>query len=175
MICNEDTCEEPVCEICGNPLDFDCGHLVADLDRTFDACEGGVLFDNYLGFSELLDKAFSEAATANLNRTWSNQTIQNAWLATKETSELQGLGFATADSSHNGIEIEHNYYFWEVVTHFLREAGAIESKGPLTAEGGPGDSSIVDLFFSANPQHTAQAAINLLCTVLERDLAKSSG
>ena len=53
MTINEDTGEEISCNICGATEYWDCGHLVASLDRSFCECQGGELYDRIPSFFAL--------------------------------------------------------------------------------------------------------------------------
>ncbi|MHA7828916.1 MAG: hypothetical protein ACX93P_15295, partial [Roseovarius sp.] len=58
MTINADTGEDVVCPICNAAEYWDCGHLVASVDRSFGECQGGALCDRETEFSSLVENAF---------------------------------------------------------------------------------------------------------------------
>ena len=61
----EETGKEPTCPVCGSPDYGDCGHLVADLDRSFCECQGGELYEKMAEFLNLVEGAFLSHLTEN--------------------------------------------------------------------------------------------------------------
>jgi hypothetical protein len=59
---NEDTDQEPTCSICGTSEYLDCGHLVANIDKTFRECLDGAMYDRDWEFRSLIEDTFESAS-----------------------------------------------------------------------------------------------------------------
>ena len=66
----EETGKEPTCPVCGSPDYGDCGHLVADLDRSFCECQGGELYEKMAEFLNLVEKGDLKISYKTIGTKW---------------------------------------------------------------------------------------------------------
>lgn len=136
---NEDTGETPICAICGNLEYWECDHLVADLDLTFNECVGGALFDRERDFEITLKDAFlpylKRGSVPHLN----DPDLKALWDDAKHT-------FSPEDD-----EVEFGQ-------HVLNQAciGRLENAGAqaehFMEQGPPGLSSQITILFADDPE-----------------------
>jgi hypothetical protein len=144
----ENTGEDVTCLLCETPEFWECGHLVAGLDRHFCECVGGELFDREHEFKEIIERGFLPSLKAGTSPTLSSCELTELW----ETASLQSF------ENEEYIDFD-GYVFQCVLTKALRDAGAIEPEGAVTDPGGPGMTSSVTLLFAEKPQNCMKEAL----------------
>ncbi len=146
---NEDTNEAPRCPICNAEAFWECGHLVADFDITFNECSGGALHDIFDEFVSLLEELVVKK-------------IRNFPLPAFDTykyhlDELIELAVDECDADEENVDVI-GFAFFELIAEVLQDCGAEEYSGPLILDGGPGQSSANRLFFGAMPKEIVTSA-----------------
>lgn len=155
MTFNEDTGEDAVCHICGAQQYSECGHLVADFDRTFLELLGGELFDRDDEFKSLIEEVFIPHVKAGTIPPLHEPDLIELWASC--TLEV----FDDAE----WLELD-GHVFQRVLIEALKGAGAIEPEGSLIDPGGPGMTSSVTLLFSEGPKTCIKDALIELETKL---------
>ena len=155
MTINEDTGEDVTCPLCQSPEYWECGHLVASLDRTFCECDGGELFDREHEFREVVEMAFrAHFKAGSTSSNLPSGALRELW----ETLSPQSFEEAVEG---DGLELD-GFVFQRVLIEALEDAGVIEPKGQLCDPGGPGMTSSVSLLFAKRPQDCIKKALALL-------------
>lgn len=145
---DENTGQEIKCIICGG--EYDCQHLLAELDRTFGHCKLGYACNHYDDFENLLISHFKKALSLGNGKDhdWDIQEINHIWLESLEYS----------DPHTDDIYISTGYFF-PLLTEIFVENGGIEYPGLIEDGGGPGSSSAIQLVYSDNPRITFEKSI----------------
>jgi hypothetical protein len=149
MTINEDTGEDVLCPICESPEFGECGHLVADFDRTYCECNGGEIFERQNEFIAIVEQAFLPHLQAGTSPALSSPELEELW----NTAELHSL----EDEPYVALD---GYVFQHVLIETLLESGAIEPEGSVIDPGGPGMTSAVSLLFSENPDDCIEKAMD---------------
>ncbi len=147
MTIDEDTGEEVVCPICGAAEYWDCGHLVAEFDRTFCECLGGKIHNREGEFSSTIEAVFLSHLQNGSEPDFKYQELSELWEEAKKTHE-PGEDYADLDG----------YILQRLMIELLEEAGAIEPPGYLMDPGGPGMTSSMSLLFAENPSLVVEQA-----------------
>lgn len=140
MTINEDTGEDVTCPLCKAPEYWECGHLVAGLDRSFCECFGGALFDREPEFRETVEEFFRAHLKAGTSPSIPSGELSELW----ETVSLQA--FEEGES----LDLD-GFVFQRVLIEVLEDAGGFELEGSLIDSGGPGMTSSVSLLFAERP------------------------
>ncbi|MDC1213879.1 hypothetical protein N8000_05330 [Rhodospirillales bacterium] len=150
---NEDTGEDVVCLVCG--ADDDCGHIVADIDRTFSRCSGGEFLERDREFRELIKTAFMERAANKEHTAWSEYYLEELW---QKSEVVDGM-------ERHLIELHDNAFFDLLDELFLAE-GAEKPDGSVIDEGGPGFTSAVSIYYGEEPKEIIDGAFDVLKKML---------
>ena len=153
----EETGEEPTCPICRSPEYGNCGHLVADLDRSFGECQGGALYEKLAEFSGLVEDAFLSHLIAH--------TIPKAgrW----ELGELWEAANENFDPDEDDVVLDSDI-FQRVLIELLEDSGAFELPEGLMDPGGPGMTSSISLLFAEDPAKVIKLAREKLSIKLKQ-------
>ena len=148
MTINEDTGEEVACPICGALEYWDCGHLVASLDRSFCECQGGELYDRMSEFSSILESAFLPHLKQGSAPDIKGLDLEELWKVARQNF----------DPNYDDVDLD-GFIFQRVVIELLREAGAYYLPGSLMDPGGPGMTSSISVLFAEEPARVIEKAI----------------
>jgi hypothetical protein len=150
---NEDTGEEPKCMFCDS--EEGCDHFVACIDRTFNECSSGALYDRDWEFSSEIKTEFLRLLKSGREKKWDDSSIEDLWGEAKANFDAE-----TEDVILEGI------YFYRLLIELLEDAGAIDHPGSIVDEGGPGMSSAYTLLFADNPKSVVDDALKNLKKIL---------
>lgn len=153
----EETGKEPTCPVCGSPDYGDCGHLVADLDRSFCECQGGELYEKMAEFLSLVEGAFLSHLTENTVPNSGKWELDELWEATNESFD--------PDEEYVGLD---GYIFQRVLIELLEDSGAFELPEGLMDPGGPGMTSSISLLFAEDPAMVIKLAREKLSIELKQ-------
>ncbi len=140
-VVDEETGQEPSCIFCDSR--DDCPHLVAVIDRTFSACNGGALYDSIGELRELLADRIS-ATLANL------QTFGEDGFDYELASIFRGAVENYDPGQPDDVYVDEQMFLAWLIEALLN-AGADEPPGYIVEEGGPGQSSALTLLYAPNP------------------------
>ncbi|NNM00376.1 MAG: hypothetical protein HKO62_06470 [Gammaproteobacteria bacterium] len=145
---DEDTGEPIRCPFCD--AEESCRHRLALLDLSFLSCEDGYARGRFDEFSERIEKAFAERIQRKARplKRWEKWHLDELWAD------------ATADTA-DGLMLSGDIMF-QVVMELLTAAGGEEYPGCIVADGGPGMSSAIALFFAEDPESVFTRSMELL-------------
>ncbi|MGG7643914.1 hypothetical protein ACQ5SP_03780 [Rhodovulum sp. YNF3179] len=158
MTIDEETGRDVVCPICNSPEYWECGHLVASLDRSFLDCYGGALFDRYGEVSSRIEEAFVRRISENRDPVFKNQDLDHIWKYARER-------FQPEDED---VEIE-GYALQRLIVTLLEDAGAHDLPGSLMDPGGPGMTSSMSVLFAHEPNKVVRKTFYRLARLLKND------
>ncbi|MBT4966313.1 MAG: hypothetical protein HOM79_08835 [Alphaproteobacteria bacterium] len=150
----EETGETPTCPICG--ADEECGHHLADIDRTFLECLGGVFREKEQEFKDVIEEKFISKIGSGDPSIWSSGDIQELWTGSKDSY----------DEGENFIDLD-GYIFYRIIVDFLLKNGAVEPEGSVVDQSGPGMTSTVSLLYADNPVEICDKSLDDLTKSLE--------
>ena len=153
-VINEDTGLPPECPFCGSPGECQV-HLVGCFDMTFGECNNGALWSQISSFEEAISKAFAAAFSKHTIAKWANTDIQNLW-------DQSFAGFDPDDA----LPYLETRPFFDLLRSTLIGAGAIEYRGPLIEDTGPGLSSLIRMLFAEDPDEAVNRAYTDICRAL---------
>jgi hypothetical protein len=153
----ENTGKKPTCPVCKSSDYWDCGHLVADLDRTFHECQGGELYERIAEFSELVENAFLAHLT--------EKTVPN--LEKWELDQLWETASERFDPDEEYVALDGDV-FQRVLIELLEDCGAFELPEGLIDPGGPGMTSWISLLFAEEPAKAIKLAREKLLIELKQ-------
>jgi hypothetical protein len=156
MTINEDTGEDVVCPICGVPEYWECGHLVASIDRTFCECQAGALFDQAGKFSSLIESTFIRFLKADEEPVFKNWALEELWEAARDNFVRE----------EDYIEVD-KCLLLNFFTEILEDAGAYDLPGSLMDPGGPGMTSSISILFDEKPVDVVEEAFMTLSNNIE--------
>jgi hypothetical protein len=155
LMFNEDTEEDILCPVCDAPEYWECGHLVADIDRTFAECKGGVLFNQMGMFSNVIKEAFLRLLKADDEPVFKSVNLEELWHSTQQNFEPK-----------DDDVILDTDIFLRFLIEILEEAGANDLAGSIIESGGPGMTSAVSLLFDDEPKVVVRNAHKALVAVV---------
>ena len=140
------------CDVCGKDLEQEnCGHVLIVVDRTFDACEGGLAYDFWDGWYERVQIAFAAALKGDRPQTWAKSDVRAVWEAMIE-SEYE-------DPTSPTLPFRE---FTDLVEELLTEAGGSPYFGsPMSEFGGRYESEML-LMFAEEPAAVCKKADEML-------------
>lgn len=147
-VVDEETGQEPSCIFCHSK--DDCPHLVAVIDRTFAACNGGALYEALDNLREILSAKI--LATLSAGKDFGSGAVDDEIAAIAQDAR------DNYDSEYPDDICIDEYMFLAWLTEVLIDAGAEESPGYIVEEGGPGQSSSLTLLYASDPKLVIQAA-----------------
>jgi hypothetical protein len=153
----ESSGQEPNCPVCKSPQYGDCGHLVADLDRTFYECLGGALYEQIAEFSELVETAFQAHMSANTEPRFEKWHLGDLWHAARESF----------DPDDDCVVLD-GAIFQLFIMNLLEDHGAFQSQEYLIELGGPETSSAISLLFAEDPDKVIVHATETLVVELRQ-------
>ena len=163
MTIHEDTGEEVVCPICDATEYWECGHLVASLDRSFCDCYGGALYDHYGDFSSMIEEALLPQMSEKSSPRFENADLEQIWEHANET-------FNPEDDY---IDLDR-YALQRLLISLLEETGACEPPGSLIVPGGPGMTSSMVLLFADEPENVVKETLIQLASKLRNGNGSAS-
>lgn len=152
---NADTNEAPRCIICGAEEFWECGHLVADFDITFNECGGGALYESFDDFVSQV-----EALVIKKIRNESLPVFSNY---KRGLDDLIELAADKCDGDEESVDVI-NFEFFQLLCEVLQDNGAEEYPGSLISDGAPGQSSANRLFFGIKPYEIVTSSLSKLKT-----------
>jgi len=156
MTINADTGEDVVCPICNAAEYWDCGHLVASLDRSFGECQGGALFDRQTECSSLVEDAFLPHLQKGTEPSLGYSSLVELWEAAK------------GDFTSGDEDVCLDGDIWQrVLIEYLEDAGAVDLPEPLMDPGAPGMTSSMSLLFAETPPEVVETAYQQLSNELK--------
>ena len=140
------------CDVCGKDLEQEnCGHVLIVVDRTFDACEGGLAYAFWDGWYERVQIAFAAALKGDRPQTWAKSDVRAVWEAMIE-SEYEDPASPTLPFRE----------FMDLVEELLTEAGGSPYFGsPMSEFGGRYESEML-LMFAEEPAAVCKKADEML-------------
>lgn len=164
MIEDEDEYEEdeeeddvPECVICNAEKYWECGHLVASFDLSFNECRGGSFCNRIREFSNLIEKSFIGFIKNDIKPSFEKSVDTYKWEELfkycKESYEGDGSSIDLDDDMLKQIYIE-----------LLEEAGAFNIG--VIDDGGPRMTSVIELLFEDQPEKTVDKAFASLTNIL---------
>jgi len=162
-VIDEETGEEPSCIYCGSR--GDCPHLVAVIDRTFAECNGGALYESIGRLRKIVSDCVAIAMQDDA--------------AAKEIMDSELLSIIQGATDNHDSEYPEDVYidermFLSWLIDSLLDAGADELPGSIVEEGGPGQSSSLNLLYSPEPEvliRSVEEPLQRLFRVMERSAA----
>lgn len=158
MTIDEDTGESVVCPLCNATEYWNCGHLVASLDRSFCECDGGAIYSRQQELSAIIEGAFLSHMKNGSEPSLNFDAFPELWQEAKSNYEPAD-GYVFLD----GCILQR------ILIELLEEEGAYEAPGSLVATGGPGMSSSMSLLFAENPSEVIEQALQRLSTELKEE------
>ena len=162
MINYEDTEDQIKCPYCKS-VDS-CEHLFAVYDVTFDTNEGGFLYND-----DRVEEVLRHFFISVINSYGLSDDFEFP-----EYSELNDIwADIIADGSaymDDNIFYENNFFLPSINRYLFQKLNELESPENGEFEGGPGQSSAYDVYYSDNPQKLADDLVNSISADLNRYL-----
>lgn len=163
MIEDEDTGEAAKCVICGSEEYWECGHLVAEFDLSFNQCNGGSFCNRAEEFAELIESAFIEFIKKGIEPNFGKSNDAQQWCelwkhAKKDFDDVEDYIYIDGDISA------------QIFIEMLENCGASSLGGMLLEDGGPGMTSVVKLLFEDEPESAVNLALAELTDILSHEI-----
>jgi hypothetical protein len=154
-VIDEETAMKPSCIFCNSHTA--CPHLVAIIDKTFNTCNGGALYEHIGNLERLLSEIIVGIKEAK-------SCISENRLGIHFPPIYQAA-VDNFDSKYPDYVYIDNGKFFEWLVEALINAGAEELPGYFVEEGGPGQSSALSYLYAKKPKVVIQTIVNALTDI----------
>jgi hypothetical protein len=140
------------CPICDATTDEGCDHVVACIDQTFDACEGGFACEKWWDESrQRIETAFKDCVQAGREPEWQCVYVEEAWVAMiKQRLDNEEDVFVHAATAT------------DLLIYVLEESGGTEIGVGLTGPSGGRCESEYRLVYAERPDEVCRKAAEML-------------
>jgi hypothetical protein len=148
--------DQPIkCPECGADTDSECPHVLAIIDVTFGACEGGAAFHYWDTYSSRVKSAFKTYLASSVTPKWKHFEVENVWDNLEVPEDLEDLCLPFTA-------------FADLIVAVLEAAGGYEHHGNVMSESGGRCQSAMRILYAEKPKQVCKKSV----TVLEQRLAK---
>ena len=159
MVEDEDSGDVAKCVICESEKYWECGHLVACFDLSFNECRSGSFCKRIDDFSSLIENSFIEFIKNGIEPNFDKSIDDYKW------NELWTYFKESYDGDLSSVVLDDDI-LKQIYIDILEDCGAFNFGGTLIEDDGPGMTSAIKLLFEDEPEKIVDQAFSSLSKTL---------